>query len=308
MPAQSVLGQVGCLPGRTIAFRREILVRVMPEFMTGRFLGVFLEVSDDRTLTNLTLKEGYRTVYQATSLCYTDAPLTWRKLYKQQLRWARGSQYNTMWMLAHAPVLAIFFLADIALPFLLLGALIGWAYRASTGTGIDFYDAFLAEYGLSAGITRILVLAAVASALSMGLRHLRHLAERPTDILWMPVFVLISSAFLMPIRLIGFFRCAHAGSWGTRADAYSAGEDLMAELEHPTAHAPQDIVDRTDAGGGGGMPAPRRRATATVLPDAKQTVVTTAARTRVRRPPNPLALVPYVIGTLIIATEVAFHG
>jgi hyaluronan synthase len=48
----------------------------------------------------------------------------------------------------------------------------------------------------------------------MGLRHLRHLAERPTDILWMPVFVLISSAFLMPIRLIGFFRCAHAGSWG----------------------------------------------------------------------------------------------
>ena len=29
MPAQSVLGQVGCLPGRTIAFRRAILVRVM---------------------------------------------------------------------------------------------------------------------------------------------------------------------------------------------------------------------------------------------------------------------------------------
>jgi hyaluronan synthase len=234
MPAQSVLGQVGCLPGRTIAFRREILVRVMPEFMTGRFLGVFLEVSDDRTLTNLTLKEGYRTVYQATSLCYTDAPLTWRKLYKQQLRWARGSQYNTLrmlpWMLAHAPVLAIFFITDIALPFLLLGALIGWAYRASTGTGIDFYDAFLAEYGMGGGLTRILVLAAVASALSMGLRHLRHLAERPTDILWMPVFVLISSAFLMPIRLIGFFRCAHAGSWGSRADAYTAGEDLMAVL------------------------------------------------------------------------------
>jgi hyaluronan synthase len=71
MPAQSVLGQVGCLPGRTIAFRREILVRVMPEFMTGRFLGVFLEVSDDRTLTNLTLKEGYRTGLPGHRACAT---------------------------------------------------------------------------------------------------------------------------------------------------------------------------------------------------------------------------------------------
>jgi hypothetical protein len=82
----------------------------------------------------------------------------------------------------------------------------------------------------------------------------------------------------------------------------------MAELEHPTAHAPQDIVDRTDAGGGGGMPAPRRRATATVLPDATQTVVTTAARTRGPTATESAGARPYVIGTLIIATEVAFHG
>src|SRR4029079_12092259 len=30
MPAQSVLGQVGCLPGRTIAFRKHILEKAMP--------------------------------------------------------------------------------------------------------------------------------------------------------------------------------------------------------------------------------------------------------------------------------------
>ena len=70
MPAQSVLGTVGCLPGRTIAFRRQVLEAAMHDFMTQKFLGVFLEVSDDRTLTNLTLKQGYRTVYQSTSLVY----------------------------------------------------------------------------------------------------------------------------------------------------------------------------------------------------------------------------------------------
>ena len=97
--------------------------------MTEKFLGVFLEVSDDRTLTNLTLKAGYRTVYQYTSLVYTDAPLQVKKLAKQQLRWARGSQYNTLrmlpWMLGHAPMLAIFFATDIILPFLLFGTIGG---------------------------------------------------------------------------------------------------------------------------------------------------------------------------------------
>src|SRR5690606_33443463 len=71
MPAMSVLGTVGCLPGRTIAFRRRVLIDAMPAFLHAKFLGVFLEVSDDRTLTNETLKQGYRTVYQSTSVVYT---------------------------------------------------------------------------------------------------------------------------------------------------------------------------------------------------------------------------------------------
>lgn len=137
IPAQSVLGQVGCLPGRTIAFHRSIMVRVLSKFMSERFMGVFLEVSDDRTLTNLTLKGGYRTVYQYTSLVYTDAPLQIKKLFNQQLRWTRGSQYNALrmlpWMPGHAPVLALFFVMDILLPFLLAGVIGGWVYRAFTG-------------------------------------------------------------------------------------------------------------------------------------------------------------------------------
>ena len=39
MPAQSALGQVGCLPGRTIAFRRHILVQVMDDFMHAEVPG-----------------------------------------------------------------------------------------------------------------------------------------------------------------------------------------------------------------------------------------------------------------------------
>ncbi len=314
MPAQSVLGQVGCLPGRTIAFRRYILTKVMHDFMTQRFLGVFLEVSDDRTLTNLTLKAGYRTVYQYTSLVYTDAPLQVRKLFKQQLRWARGSQYNTLrmlpWMLGHAPVLAVFFVMDIILPFLLWGVIVGWTYRAVTGQGYNFYAGFLEEYGIQSGVVFVLVLMVVSSVLSMAIRQLRHLSEKPSDFLRLPVFILVSTLFLMPIRLLGFFRMAHASGWGTRAGAYAGGDPAIEPSPVP-APLPVAAPAATTA------PAPRHGRATAVLTRAAVSPLGVASITgrtpseqparrrpaRTRRRLNPLAAIPYLIGFSIFALE-----
>ena len=309
MPAQSALGQVGCLPGRTIAFRRHILVQVMDDFMHQRFMGVFLEVSDDRTLTNLTLKAGYRCVYQYTSLVYTDAPLQVKKLAKQQLRWARGSQYNTLrmlpWMVGHAPVLAIFFLADILLPFLLFGTIAGWVYRSVSGTGVNLYQAILETYTGLSGWAWVVATMIVSSVLSMAIRQIRHLHEKPSDFLRLPVFIIVSTFFLMPIRLLGFLRMAHASGWGTRAGAY-AGGDLMAELEN-APEGPADVVDRTDPGV---LSAQRTaRDGGTVLTDAPATAPARARRAVVpapapkRRRPNLLAAIPYVVALALFALE-----
>nr|UXN27564.1 glycosyltransferase family 2 protein [Curtobacterium flaccumfaciens] len=275
MPAQSVLGQIGCLPGRTIAFRRSILMRVMDRFMHEKFMGVFLEVSDDRTLTNLTLKEGYRTVYQYTSLVYTDAPLQVKKLFKQQLRWARGSQYNTLrmlpWMLGHAPVLAAFFITDIILPFMLFGVIAGWIYRAFTGQGENLYQGILSQYGFSTGFVYVAALMVISSVLSMAIRQMRHLSEKPSDFFRLPMFIIVSTFFLMPIRLIGFFRLAHASGWGTRAGAYAGGpmqedpadavQPLSATAQIPVSpidaeRARMNGADAGSAGSGSGLPAP----------------------------------------------------
>jgi len=227
MPAMSVLGTVGCLPGRTIAFRHHILDRAMPKFLHERFLGVFLEVSDDRTLTNETLKQGYRTVYQSTSLVYTDAPTTWRKMAKQQLRWARGSQYNTLrmlpWMLCKARTLAFFYACDVLLPFLLLCTLTGWMFHVSTGTSPDLFAGFVRQFGRGAGFAGIFGLTVTMSSLSSAVRQSRHLRHRPSDLFRLPAFICISTFFLMPIRLLGFIRMADNTGWGTRAGGF-AGE------------------------------------------------------------------------------------
>ena len=305
MPAQSVLGQIGCLPGRTIAFRRSIMVTVMEKFMTERFMGVFLEVSDDRTLTNLTLKEGYRTVYQHTSLVFTDAPLQLKKLYKQQLRWARGSQYNTLrmlpWMLGHAPVLSIFFIMDIILPFLLAGVVAGWVYRAITGQGYNFYEGILNEYGVQSGVLMVLGLMLVSSVLSMAIRQIRHLSEKPSDFFRLPAFIIVSTVFLMPIRLIGFFRMGHASGWGTRTGAYAGGasnDDVMKSLSE--ADDP-GIAIFTDGSG-----ARSSHATAVLEASPRRSSTAVAPRPAPRRRPNPKAAWPYAIGLAIFATEAFF--
>jgi hyaluronan synthase len=240
MPAMSVLGQVGCLPGRTIAFRREVLVEAMPAFMSERFLGVFLEVSDDRTLTNLCLKQGYRAVYQSTSRVFTDAPVGMRKMAKQQLRWARGSQYNTLrmlpWMARHTPMLALFYVTDILLPFLLLACVSGFAVRVAMGENVNFYEGITFGYGAVAGTVIIVVLTGMATWLSAYIRQARHFEDHPRDLWLLPAFTLLNTFMLMPIRMWGFVRMARNDGWGTRANAFRG--DATRRRANPWALVP----------------------------------------------------------------------
>jgi hyaluronan synthase len=229
----SVLGTVGCLPGRTIAFRSHILFDCMDAFLGEKFLGVFLEVSDDRTLTNYTLKAGYRTVYQSTSLVYTDAPLELKKLAKQQFRWARGSQYNTLrmmpWMLRHAKMLALFYAADVAVPFVLLGTFASWVVAAFHKGRPGIYQDLPLPSDPAKSLVLLVALAALMSLISIMIRFGRHFAYRPQDLLFLPTFMVINTLLLLPVRLLGFFRCAHNASWGTRADSF-AGEKSRTPL------------------------------------------------------------------------------
>jgi hyaluronan synthase len=196
----------------------------MDRFLRERFLGVLLEVSDDRALTNYTLKAGYRTVYQSTSLVYTEAPTTLGKLVRQQYRWARGSQYNTLrmlpWMLRHAPVLAIFYTADIVVPFVLLGAFASWAAALTTHQKWDLYGDLPLPNAPGQALAVALALALVMSLVSLAIRFGRHFAYRPQDLAYLPVFMLINTAILMPIRIAGFFRMAHNAGWGTRSHGF----------------------------------------------------------------------------------------
>ena len=121
-------GAVGVRPGR---LPRRPHDRLPPRRRSSRrssgssrqtVLGVPQHVGDDRVLTNELLRNGWRTVYQSTALVETDAPSDWRTFWRQQLRWGRSSQRETLLSLRwlwRRPVAFACFATDIVTPFAL---------------------------------------------------------------------------------------------------------------------------------------------------------------------------------------------
>lgn len=217
MKAMSVTGKVGCLPGRTIAFRTEIMRRAMHEFMTESFMGIHKEVSDDRSLTNITLKMGYKTVMQDTSVIYTDAPVKWKKFIRQQLRWAEGSQYNNLrmspWMFCHAPLMMFIYWTDMLMPFLLVSTYTNIVLCM----GMRILGLSMRSIVYTEPVWLVILLILIGAAVGMGGRNMRAILQLPPYyILFLPVVTLVLSAVMTPIRIVGLMKCADSLGWGTR--------------------------------------------------------------------------------------------
>jgi hyaluronan synthase len=227
VPAQSLFGQIGCLAGRTIAYRREAFEPAVARLVRQKVLGVPQHVGDDRVLTNELLRAGWRTVYQSTALVETDAPANWRTFWRQQLRWGRSSQRETLLSLPwlwRRPAAFASFAADIVTPFALY-AVTALAVARGLGGGSDrtslpaALEVPLAYFGMLAGI---------------GIRQVPHFRRRPADLRRLPLFVLQLTFVMVPIRILAFATMLHQ-SWSTRPASHPSEvprEAACAESAH----------------------------------------------------------------------------
>jgi hyaluronan synthase len=210
VPAQSVFGQVGCLAGRTIAYRRTAFEPAVEQLVRQTVLGLPQHVGDDRVLTNELLRNGWRTVYQSTALVETDAPSDWRTFWRQQLRWGRSSQRETLLSLRwlwRKPAAFVSFATDILTPFALyaVAALaVAHALRGHAGAT-----------GLPLAIE--LPLGYLGMLASIGVRQAAHVRRFPRDLRRLPLFVLQITFVMVPIRIAAFATMFHQ-EWGSRSD------------------------------------------------------------------------------------------
>ena len=224
VPAQSLFGQVGCLAGRTIAYRRTAFEPAVARLVSQTVLGVPQHVGDDRVLTNELLRAGWRTVYQSTARVDTDAPSAWRQFWRQQLRWGRSSQRETLLSLRwlwRRPVACACFLTDLITPFALYAIVVLAAARGLSGHA--------GRPGLS--LPAELAMGYLGMLVSIGVRQFGHFRRAPSDLRRLPLFVLQLTFVMVPIRIAAFATMFHQG-WSSRAPtpALSGSPDIASSV------------------------------------------------------------------------------
>jgi len=148
--AESVFGAVTCCPGAFSAYRRSAVLRILPVWMKQQFLGTRATFGDDRSLTNYILRT-HKVIYHAGARCTTYIPDSWRKFFKQQLRWkkswARETTVAMRLMYQKHPIAVVSYYTSILLtilsPFMILRALVYLPLAGSADCGPYLLGLFL---------------------------------------------------------------------------------------------------------------------------------------------------------------------
>lgn len=203
VPAQSIVGGVACLSGRTAAYRREVILPLVPDLEFEYFMGRECVSGDDGRLTWLVLSQGYRTVYQSTARAWSMFPESFKAFNKQRVRWGRNSYrcYLTAirngWLWQQPLITKLTVMQILLTPLSMLTA-VGTALWAGLHQQWDLF-----------------AFAIVIMVVGRGIRSVSHLREHPGDLLQLPMATLMVIWTALPVKLWAALTMNRQG-WLTR--------------------------------------------------------------------------------------------
>lgn len=118
--AESVVGAVTCCSGSFSAYRRDAVTPLLEQWEHQRFLGTECTYGDDRALTNMVIREGWRSIYDSASIASTDVPEAYGGFFRQQLRWKKSWIRESPLLLAH-----LWRSRPVAFPFMVIATAVG---------------------------------------------------------------------------------------------------------------------------------------------------------------------------------------
>jgi hypothetical protein len=227
--AQTAIGRaISCVSGRTAVYRRHLLLRVGDDFMAETFLGRPCMSGDDKRLTSLLLAAGYDCVLQRTARVWSTFPGSYRQFLKQRLRWARNTWRSDLRALA----------------------LERWAWRrpflafTMVDKAVSSFTLLAAPTFMVVGLVRqdwlFVALLAGWWWLSRSIKLLPHLRRRPSSLVLVPPFVLLS--FVMAVVKLYALATVRTQRWLTR-DVEVVGDTVVrtgarAPPRHDHRHRP----------------------------------------------------------------------
>ncbi len=93
---QSEFRGVFCTPGALSVYRASVVRRIVDEWLEQSFLGLPCSTGEDRSMTNLLLREGCLTAYQGNAVVWSRAPRRYGEMVNMFLRWARSNIRETI--------------------------------------------------------------------------------------------------------------------------------------------------------------------------------------------------------------------
>jgi cellulose synthase/poly-beta-1,6-N-acetylglucosamine synthase-like glycosyltransferase len=177
LPSQTAMAKaLTCLSGRTSLYRKQIILPKLNEFLNEIVFGRKKESGEDKCLTRLVQKDGWKTYYQSNAVVFSSAASDFKTFWNQRIRWSRNSHNSD-----------IISLWD------------GWAWKSPY---LAFYmiDRFITIFTLFFGpifFSIALYLNDWVVALSIvglwicgrGIKIIPHLRRYPKDIYLLPVYV-----------------------------------------------------------------------------------------------------------------------
>lgn len=219
-PALTKMGQaLSCLSGRTAAYRRELLVPLLDEFMGETFMGKPCMSGEDKRLTTLVLKNGWNTYHQGDALVWSTFPPDFATFLKQRIRWTRNSyrsDLRAMWegWVWRRPYLAFVLVDKSVSPYTLLMGLTFFALALLSG-----------EWMLGVVIIMWWLISRTAKLWP-------HLRRHPEDVALLPLFIGVT--FLMTFVKAYSLTTVHHHKWLTRPVEVVNDEVVRSDAPAPT--------------------------------------------------------------------------
>ncbi len=213
---QSVFQRVFCTPGALSAYRREMLMPLLDEWLRQTFMGQPAGIGEDRALTSLFLRQEYGVVMQRSAVILTNVPECYRGICKMLLRWERSNIRENLEMFKF--IFHDFRLSDLRRWFMLVTLL---QYTLMTLLPVlmiwfSLYNIYLTNGKILLSIIAMSVLwSTLPAAINL---------ERESKLVWYSYFYGVFHALtLFWVIPYAFFTVGNS-RWMTRARANSAGK------------------------------------------------------------------------------------
>ena len=214
VPGMSVDGVVNCLSGRTAAYRRSLLLPILPELTGETFLGKICVGGDDLRLTHLLLSSGYKTVYQSTAQARTVYSGRLSNFVRRKIRWSRNSYRGNLrafwqgWIWRKSWILPVSMFHATITPYSLAIGALATAYLALTSPGTA-----TTVFGIAFNLPLVWLVASIGGRSFKGISHLRRV---PKDVSLAIVMTFVMLFLMVPVKIFSLATMNRQGWVGTR--------------------------------------------------------------------------------------------